>query len=62
MFYVEVISKGAKFWLGGTVWRFSAERASMFGSEAEAKAALEKAKKFMPAATFKAARVVPVTA
>ena len=46
--------------LRGTVWAFSMERAQLFESREAAQAQLDKAKKFMRASTYKAARIEEV--
>jgi hypothetical protein len=45
--------------LRGSVWAFSMERAQVFETKEAAEAALLKAKKFMKAKTFKAAKIIP---
>ncbi|BCH11980.1 hypothetical protein MesoLj131c_62380 [Mesorhizobium sp. 131-3-5] len=62
MFIVIVIHNGEKWPLRGTVWAYSMDRAEQFPSEQAAKAALDKAKKFMKPAIFKKARIEPVSA
>lgn len=46
--------------LRGTVWAFSMDRAQKFETKELAQAALDKAKQFMKARTYKAARIVEV--
>lgn len=46
--------------LRGTVWAFSMDRAQKFETEALAQAALDKAKQFMKAKTYKASKIVLV--
>lgn len=41
--------------LRGTVWAFTMDRAQQFATREDAQAALDKAKKFMKAKTYKAA-------
>lgn len=47
MFIVYVENMGNKFWLRGTTWAFSAERADQFETETAAKIAATRAEKFM---------------
>lgn len=58
-FIVEVDNAGSTFWLGGTVWRFAKERATLHDTRESAQAALDKAKKFMAAKIYRSARIVP---
>lgn len=60
MFIVTLENHGQPFYLRGTTWAFSPERAQQFATEAEARAQLEKARKFMKAAMFKRALVEAV--
>ena len=60
MFIVTVEHNGEKWPLKGTVWAFSMERAQKFETQADAAAALVKAKKFMKAAIFKKAKIEEV--
>jgi hypothetical protein len=60
MFQVTVMNAGSKFWLGGTVWRFAADRATTHETVEAAKAALVKAKPFMAAKVYRAAVIEPV--
>ena len=46
--------------LRGTIWAFEMDRATKFETAEAAKAALDRAKKFMKARTYKAARIVEV--
>ena len=62
MFIVTVNNSGLLFFLRGTVWAYSAERATAYASRAEAQAALEKARKFMKAAIYKRAQIAEVAA
>jgi len=55
MFIVTVLNNGTKWPLRGTVWAFDMSRAQLFETEAEARAALEKARKFMKPAIYKRA-------
>jgi hypothetical protein len=57
-FIVEVDNMGFTLWLGGTVWRFSKDRATLHDDTASAQAALDKAKPFMAAKIYRAARIV----
>lgn len=57
-FIVEVQNNGETFWLGGTVWRFAKERATLHDTTEAAQAALDKAKKFMAAKIYRAAKIV----
>ena len=59
-FLVQVENQGNKFWLGGTVWRFSVERATLYDTTEAAQAALDKARKFMVAKIYRAAVILPV--
>jgi hypothetical protein len=61
MFIVTLMHNGTKWPLRGTVWAFSMDRATRFETEAAAEVALLKAKKFMKAAQFKAARIEAVS-
>ena len=61
MFIVTTLNKlGHKVPLRGTVWAFEMHRATVHATREEAEAALAKAKKFMPAKVFKAARIEKV--
>lgn len=51
---------GDTFWLGTTVWRFAKERGTVFDDEAAARAGLLKAKPFMRASVYKAAKLEAV--
>lgn len=57
-FIVEFENNGQLYWLGGTVWRFAKERATLHDTREQAQAALDKAKKFMAAKVYRAARIV----
>ena len=57
MFVVTCCLSGHdKFWLKGTVWAFSFDRATKYATEEDAKAAIAKSAKFNP----KAARVAVI--
>jgi hypothetical protein len=43
---VTVVNNGVRFWLKGTTWAFSLDRADKFDSTEKAFAAIERAKKF----------------
>lgn len=60
MFTVQLQTSEGICYLRGTVWTFAGrvERASQYATAGEARAALDKAKKFMKAAHYKAARIV----
>lgn len=58
MFIVTLSHNGSTFYLRATVWTAARERASTFETMEAANAQLGKAKQFMKAAQFKAARVV----
>jgi len=60
MFIVTVENNGEKWPLKGTVWAFSMDRAQKFETQADATAALLKAKQFMKAAIFKKAKIEEV--
>ena len=62
MFVVVVNSANGLVPLRGTIWALDMDRAQKFETEELAKAALLKAKKFMTAATFKAAKIIKVEA
>lgn len=49
------------WWLRGTAWTGTAERATRFASKSEAQAALDKARKFMRPSAFKASRIIAET-
>lgn len=59
-FIVTVENQGEKFWLRGTTWAFVADRANVFTTEAEAKAAATKAEKFMHPKIRNAYKVEPL--
>ena len=56
-YIVTVSNKGQQFWLRGTTWAFHADRANVFATESEAKAAAVKAEKFMAPAIRKSYKV-----
>jgi hypothetical protein len=59
MTYIVTLNhNGQTFPLRGTIWAMNMDRAQVFVSREDAQAALEKARKFMKAAQFKAARIV----
>ena len=58
MFIVETLSKGERYFLKSTTWTSARERATEFQDEQAAEEGLERARKFMKAAAYKAARVV----
>jgi hypothetical protein len=60
MFTVQLATAQGTCYLRGTVWTFAGarERATEYATIEQARAALEKAKKFMKAAHYKATRIV----
>lgn len=56
-YIVTVSNKGQQFWLRGTTWAFHADRANVFATESEAKAAAVKAEMFMAPAIRKSYKV-----
>lgn len=54
------IALGERVPLRGTVWAFSMDRAQKFDTREAAQAALDKAKQFMKAKFYKAARIEEV--
>lgn len=60
MFIVTLTHNGQKFPLRATVWAMSMERAQQYATREEAQAALDRAKKFMKAAQYKAAKIEEV--
>lgn len=56
---VTLENGGNTYYLKGTVWAYSRDRAQVFASHDEATAALAKAKKFMAAGMFKKAVITP---
>lgn len=57
MFIVTVENGGQTFYLRGTTWAFTVERAQRYTTRDEAQAALDKAKKFMKASLYKLAKI-----
>ena len=57
----KVITTG-DYYLRSTVWTSDPERAQQFNSAEEARAQLLKAKQFMKASAYKAARIIEETA
>ena len=57
MFIVTLMHNGQKWPLRGTVWAFHMDRATHYETHEAAQAALDKAKKFMKAAQYKAAKI-----
>lgn len=62
MAYIVTVKNavGEKVPLRGTVWAFSMDRATVHQTREAAQAALEKAKKFMKARTYKSAEIEEV--
>lgn len=60
MFIVTVDNGASTFFLKSTIWAFNRESAQVFATEEAARAQLQKAKQFMKAKVFKAAKIVPV--
>ena len=56
-YIVTLMHNGEKWPLKRTTWAYSMDRAQKFSSVEEAQAQLDKAKKFMKAATYKAAQI-----
>lgn len=59
-YIVTLIHNGQRWPLRGTTWAYSMDRAQVFASREAAQAALDKARKFMKAAQYKAARIEEV--
>jgi hypothetical protein len=57
-FIVTLEHNGEPWPLRGTVWAFRMERAQVFDTREAAQAQLDKARKFMPAKLYRAARIV----
>ena len=57
MYIVTLIHNGEKWPLRRTTWAFSMDRAQQFETKDAAQKQLDKAKKFMKAAQYKAARI-----
>ncbi len=58
-FIVTYSSGGFTFYLRSTVWAGYLDRATVFETIDDAKAALERAREFMPYRTYKAAKITP---
>lgn len=60
MFIIELSTPQGTCYLRGTIWTFpgALERATVYDTQDKARAALDKAKRFMKAAHYKAARIV----
>ena len=56
-YLVTVNNSAVIFFLRGTVWSFSSERADKFATREAAQAALEKARKFMKPAIYRKAAI-----
>lgn len=61
MFIVNLKHNGLNFYLRGTVWSFDVMRATEFDSREAAQAGLDKAKPFMKAAQYKAAKIEAIS-
>ena len=61
MFIVTLTNEGNKFWLRGTTWGFTADRANCFLSKEDAEKAITKAKKFMTPAMYRKINIEEVT-
>jgi hypothetical protein len=59
---IVIENNGQRFFLRGTAWAFSEDRADKFANQDEAKAALERAKKFIKPSQAKKAKFVEVAA
>lgn len=59
MHIVTLIHNGAKFYLRNTIWSAHIDRATIFTSAENARIGLDKAKQFMKAAQYKAAKIEP---
>lgn len=57
-YHVATTNQGVGYFLRGTTWTSEPTRAATFATEADARTALDRARKFMKPAAFKAARVV----
>ena len=57
MTVVTVVNNSTRFWLKGTTWTFSLDRADRFESTDAAFAALDRAKKFNKAAVMRRAEL-----
>ena len=60
MYIVTVTKHNETYFLRGTVWAFRAERAFEYDNEPDARIALARARPYMPASVYRAARVVEV--
>ena len=58
MFIIKLHNQGHNWWLPGTTWTNFEDRAFAFPTEAEASAALIKAKPFMKANLYKIAEII----
>lgn len=58
-FVTTVNHSGNTFYLRGTIWTAYLERATIYPDISTGVAALLKAKPFMPAKLFKAAKIIP---
>ena len=54
-----MVQTGTGWFLRGTAWTGTYDRASIYVGQQAAQAALEKARKFMKPAAYKAARILP---
>ena len=61
-YIVTLVHNGEKWPLRGTVWAFRMDRAQQFDTREAAQAQLDKARKFMKAAQYKAAVIEEVGA
>lgn len=59
MHIVTLIHLGNKFYLRNTIWSAHIDRATIYTSAQAAQDALDRAKKFMKAAQYKAAKIEP---
>jgi hypothetical protein len=60
MFIVTLNHLGNTFYLRSTVWSFALDRATRYHTEDAARDALNKARKFMKAAQYRAAKIEPI--
>ena len=59
--YIVTLDHNGETWpLRGTVWAYAMDRAQVFASQEAAREALDRAKKFMSAKQYRAAKIVPV--
>jgi len=56
-YIVTVNNNGLVFFLRGTIWAYTVDRAQVFTDRESAELALQKARKFMKASIFKKARI-----